>query len=163
MELIKTLFLSMLATLERNDLLKPDSEIKNLGHIMALYIRYMVDALTDFSLDPTDIEAHIFAYATKNNIDLVPDLEGSNADHEKLQEDAQKITLPEPTAKKDDPWNWAKCLGEYKKNYGPIGGDKLDITTWSSAERKKHAYDKKDPLDKQMVDALKQGLVMSLA
>lgn len=73
MELIKTLFLSMLATLERNDLLKPDSEIKNLDHIMALYIRHRVDALADFSLDPTDIEAHIFAYATKHNIDLLPD------------------------------------------------------------------------------------------
>lgn len=47
--------------------------------------------------------------------------------------------------------------------HGPIGGDQYDITTWSSAERKKHSFDKKDPLDKKMIKALKQGLVMQLA
>lgn len=161
-EVIKTLFLSMLATLERNNLLEPDSKIKNLGHIMALYIRYVVDALPDYSIESNDLEAHIFAYAAKHKIEL-PGLEGSNVDREELQENAQKIKLPEPTAKKNDPWDWAKCLREYKKNYGPIGGDKLDITTWTSVERKKHSFYNRDPLDKKMIDDLKEGLVMHLA
>jgi hypothetical protein len=43
-----------------------------------------------------------------------------------------------------------------------IGGDSLDITTWTSAERKKKAYDKKDPLGKE-IDAIKEGLILDLA
>lgn len=44
----------------------------------------------------------------------------------------------------------------------PIGGDTLDITTWTSEERKRKSFDKKDPLGKAEIDAIKNGLVMSL-
>lgn len=156
------MILSMLATLERNGLLKPDSEVKNLGQIMALYIRYVADVFPDVSIETEDLYTLILAYATKHNIEL-PGLDKMQADREDLQEEADKITLPGPMDNLCDTWGWGKTLKEYKKMHGPIGGDQLDLTTWTSAERKKHSFDKKDPLDKKMIDALKQGLVMQLA
>lgn len=44
-----------------------------------------------------------------------------------------------------------------------IGGDGLDISTWSNAERRHYAFDKKDPLPKDTVKNLKEGLVLILA
>lgn len=156
------MFLTMLATLERNELLKPDSEVKNLGQIMALYIRYVADIMPGFSVESDDLETHILAYATKHDIEL-QGLSDMNSDRDEMQAEADKVKTPDPTAKKDDPWGWEKSFKDYKKDFGPIGGDNLDLTTWSSAERKKHSFDKKDPLDRQMINALKEGLVMQLA
>lgn len=156
------MFLTMLATLERNALLKPDSEVKNLGMIMALYIRLAGDEMPNYSID-LDPAGDVLAYATKFNIEPL-DLSGmENVDEVKAL--ASKAVLPACDAKNDDPWEWTKGLKEYQAEYKheKIGGDRLDITTWTSADRKKHSFTKKDPMDKQMIDALKQGLVMQLA
>lgn len=153
----------MLATLERNALLKPDSEVKNLGMVMALYIRLAGDEMPTCSIDLPDLAGDVLAYATKFNIEPL-DLSGmENVDEVKAL--ANKVVLPACEDKNDDPWEWAKGLKEYQDKHKPgkIGGDRLDITTWKSADRKKHSFTKKDPVDKQMIDALKEGLVMQLA
>lgn len=129
------MFLSMLATLERNDLLKPDSDVKNLGQIMSLYIRWAADTLPEASMDPKELEDIVLAYATKHKIELAG-LSVMKTDRVQLQERADKLKLSQPTDKENDPWGWKKIFKDYKQDYGPIGGDKLDLTTWSSAERK---------------------------
>jgi hypothetical protein len=43
-----------------------------------------------------------------------------------------------------------------------LGGDSLDLTTWSSAERKAHSFEKKDPLGKEIMDAIKKGEVLQV-
>lgn len=43
------------------------------------------------------------------------------------------------------------------KMYGKLGGDRFDITKWSRQERARHAFDKKDPLPDDVVKALKEG------
>jgi hypothetical protein len=167
------MFLAMLAKLERQDLLKPDSEIKNLGVIMAMYIKLTDhlrsnDVLPDDDLsddeddeisdednesfNPTNFDAYILAYATKYNVKL---LGLSNIDD--LVGELEKVDLP---AAGDDPWGWIAAFEEY---VGPsIGGDSLDITSWSSAERKAKSFDNKDPLGKKERDMIKEGTVLRL-
>lgn len=152
------MFLTMLATLERHDLLKPDSEVKSLGTLMALYIRLTNE---DF-FEAKDFDARVFAYAAKHNIQL-RGLSGIEDHVESLK--ASKVNLPDPGERNDDPWDWAKSWKAYVKGMAPEkpGGDSLDVTTWSSAERKKYHFANQDPLDKPTRDAIKEGLVLEIA
>ncbi|KAH2923232.1 hypothetical protein KXW15_004449 [Aspergillus fumigatus] len=144
-------FLAMLAQLEHLDLLKPDSET--------------------FTFVRSNFPSHILAYAKKYNIKLV-----GPTDIDEVVEDLEDgAELPERDEKPfGDPWNLSGATEEYFDNYTGYydgrkgwktrpGGDTLDITTWSSADRKKASFDGKDPLGKEERDAIKKGLVMSLA
>ncbi|KAH1981467.1 hypothetical protein KXW18_002458 [Aspergillus fumigatus] len=165
-------FLAMLAQLEHLDLLKPDSEVKNLGFIMALYIKLAatedildLEDVTDeikknngtdetFTFVRSNFPSHILAYAKKYNIiklvgptdidEVVEDLEDGCATEEYFD-------------------NYTGYYDGRKGWKTRPGGDALDITTWSSADRKKASFDGKDPLGKEERDAIKKGLVMSLA
>lgn len=158
----------MLATLDRNGLLKQDSEVKNLGMIMGLYIRLGFDDDLGFE----DLNTRVLAYATKKNIEI-RGLMKLQSRVDGLQAEADKITLPASGAKNNDPWDWKKLMGDYEGYCQAIptyaikpnkmGGDGCDITTWPSATRKKHSFDKKDPLGKEEMDAIKQGMVIQVA
>ncbi|KUI56209.1 hypothetical protein VP1G_03611 [Cytospora mali] len=175
-ELIGRLFLTMLARLEREQLLEDQSpDIKNLGLIMTLFIKLasvMCESSllqedkqetvkpSKFKFTPSDFDAYILAYANKFAITLqgLADLD------ELLAELDTYATLP-PSGQ--DPWGWDAALKSYSKDYSTrgkaiIGGDNLDITTWSSAERKQHSFTKKDPLTKKDLDALKSGGVLHI-
>ncbi|KAJ5605549.1 hypothetical protein N7510_008330 [Penicillium lagena] len=161
------MFLSMLATLDRNGLLKQDSEVKNLGTVMGLYIRLGFDDNWHFE----DLNTRVFAYATKKNIKL-RGLSKLQSRVDGLQAEADRISLPASGAKKNDPWGWQKLLKNYEDYSEAIpwyaikpnkmGGDGCDITTWPSATRKKHCFDKKDPLSKKEMDAIKQGMIIQM-
>lgn len=156
----------MLARLEAQNLLTQTSEVKNLGLIMALYIKAVADLRSGFLLEdeeevtdatftwtPSNFEDYINAYSTKYGITLhgppgIDDLT-SNLDSD--------VTLPTAEAS----WGWTSAYKAYKRSHGNIGGDGLDITTWSSADRKKYRFDSKDPLKAPELKALKAGAVMS--
>lgn len=150
------MFLAMMATLERNDLLRPASEIKNLAVVMGLAIR--LDAYDEDGGNFEDLPKYLHAYAAKHNLVLrdVPD------DAPEPVPETGKGSLPEPTAKKNDPWGFAAELKKLAKEQ-VVGGDNYDITTMSAAERKMASFDKKDPLNAKAIKALKEGLVMQLA
>jgi hypothetical protein len=152
------MFLTMMATLERLDLLNPHSEIKNIGMVMGLAIRLKAYAADLESFE--DLPKYLYAYAAKHNIVLhdVPE----DSDPEEPVPATGKGSLPEPTAKKNDPWGFALELKKLKKEQS-LGGDKFDITTMSGPERKRAHFHGKDPLGKQAIKALKEGLVMQLA
>lgn len=151
------MFLAMMATLERNDLLKPDSEIKNLAMVMGLVIR--LDAYDQDGDSFEDLPKYLHAYAAKHNIVLsdVPE-----DDEPEPVPATGKGSLPAPTAKKNDPWGFAAELKKLAKEQ-VVGGDKYDITTMSAADRKMASFNKKDPLDAKAIKALKEGLIMQLA
>ncbi|KAK4133942.1 hypothetical protein BT67DRAFT_381493 [Trichocladium antarcticum] len=189
-QLIGRLFLSMLATLERENLLGKDSPIPNLGLIMAIFMTLPSDLAPYGLLDDSKKEAigpakdkkkwqphtfhhQILAYARKYDIDLV----GPHNIADAVAEAEPDADLPAPASNtgKADPFGFAKGLKAYTNQCGgitgfmvgktprtPIGGDTLDITTWTSDERKRKSFDKKDPLGKAEIDAIKNGLVMSL-
>ncbi|KAI8258455.1 hypothetical protein K4K58_003281 [Colletotrichum sp. SAR11_239] len=174
-KLIGTLFLSMLARLERMDLLKPDSEVRDLGMVMAGFIK-CAQAFRGYSLledhdetrkskarpfvyVPSHFDGYVAAYAAKYNIKF-GGVKGLKSLLDDVDEDVDL-----PTEKDgEDPWGFKAALKEYKaERGGKIGGDSLDITGWSSAERKQHAFRKKDPLPKDILDGLKAGEVIGLA
>lgn len=142
----------MLARLEREKLLQDQSpEVRNLGLVMALFINVGSDMrdgslLEDgeeetvkkssptFKFKPSDFDSHILAYANKFAITLG----GLHNIDELVAELETDAKLP---AAGDDPWGWDAALKAYSKSYaikGKIGGDNLDITTWSSADRKSY-------------------------
>lgn len=168
--LVGTMFLTMLAKLEHRDLLKPDSGFKNLALIMALYIKI---AQQSFSVDAfLDLDTRVLAYATKHKI-AVRDVPGMKRLVDELQEDADELELPSFKAPRYDPWQWKRSFGDYQDYVEDLpfyalkpnrmGGDGLDITTWSSDRRKKHSLDEKDPMPEDVIDSLKKGLVVQLA
>ncbi|KAH6613668.1 hypothetical protein B0J18DRAFT_473406 [Chaetomium sp. MPI-SDFR-AT-0129] len=192
-QLIGRLFMSMLALLERKKLLSKDSEIKNLDVVMAIFLEvaqgarcygFLEDSATEAlgpakdkkTWQPDYFDNNIVAYARKYDIELTG-IHGL----EKLIEDADEdVDLPVPASNADDkadPFGFVKGLKAYKKEHGGItaflaqtkkpnsviGGDHLDISSWTSAKRKSKAFNKKDPLGKEELAALKEGAVLSLA
>lgn len=174
------MFLAMLADLERRELLKPDSEVQNLGLVMAMYIRLaaaMRDACDlddgnneqpdkpseeDQKVDIARFDEYVHGYATKHNIKLV---------NLSKPDDLAELGTRDPPPAEDDAWGWEAAFTEYVRDHGTqsgprqtaaIGGDALDITTWKSAERKAKSFDNKDPLDKKMRDAIKDGMVLQM-
>ncbi|KAJ5945823.1 hypothetical protein N7454_002662 [Penicillium verhagenii] len=145
------MFFAMLDTLERNNLLGPESEVSNLGLIMALFLRFGKEFESD------DFAADIFAYAKKYNIKLV----GLSKDHfDELQHEYES---GDGNDERERPKSFDDAFARYKKSQGPIGGDKLDVTSWTTAERKEHSFDKKDPFDAKSKAAIKAGGVLAFA
>ncbi|CDM26750.1 hypothetical protein DTO013E5_7047 [Penicillium roqueforti] len=152
-----TMFLTMLATLERNGLFKPDSEVKNIGAMIGLFIRFSVD-FKEYGIDQGDHGAKIEAYAAKHDVTI----HGLN--HPRYEKSSDEtVELPEATANANDPWGWAKVLAKLKKaNDGHLGGDSKDITSWTPAERKKVSFDKKDPITRSDMAHIKNGGIMEM-
>ncbi|KAL2267981.1 hypothetical protein VTJ83DRAFT_2827 [Remersonia thermophila] len=182
MRLVGRTFLAILARLERDSRLGLDSEVKNLGLIMSLYVTIArtwqevglfengkeetvelaaVDGSSvQYTFNMDDYEDYILGYAARHSIRL-PDIE------QPTQEAAEMLPVPS----KEDPWNTASAFLEYEKMYGKtdgrrppaIGGDKCDITTWSSAERKAASHNGRDPLSKKDLEMLRNGMLLMLA
>jgi hypothetical protein len=148
----------MLATLERNDLLKSDSEVKNIGAIIGLFIRFIVD-VEAYGINWDNHDMKLKVYAAKHNITV----HGLNhASYEKSS--GEMVDLPEATAGASDPWGWRKTLAKLKKaNDRRLGGDSKDITSWAPAERKKAAFNKKDPISRSAMTHIKNGRIMEMA
>lgn len=151
-------------------------ELRNLPWMLSLYIeladQFREQGLIEESSRPQgknfkflsgNMDEYLLAIAARRNIKL-PDIE------EDRVEDATDLRMPD--VDKNDAWSWKTTFPKYcsicPSPYGnrgaggpKIGGDGLDITTWSSAERKKAAYDRgKDPLKPADIKKLKEGLVM---
>jgi hypothetical protein len=168
------MFLTMLAQLDDLGLLGDATEVKSLGCTMAMYIKLAVDmresnALSDAprkkysgskALQPDYFEDAILSYANKRGVMLC----GPDNIDELVAEAVGEVELPKKNAK--DPWRWEAEFKKYKKanrdqhGVSMVGGDRLDITTFSSAERKAASFKKKDPLGKKEMDAIKNGLIL---
>lgn len=164
----------MLARLEAENLLDDNSAVKNLGLIMALYIK-LASVFRDGSLLEEDAEEvctepsrytwipdrfddYINAYAAKFGITLrcLDDIDEMTA---KLN---TGVSLPASGGN----WEWSKAFKSYQEEYpgeaARIGGDSLDITTWTAGERKEKSFDRKDPLSAALLKNIKKGMVMNL-
>ncbi|KAE8316876.1 hypothetical protein BDV41DRAFT_573380 [Aspergillus transmontanensis] len=178
--LLEQMFLTMLAELEKEGQLEAHSDVHNIGLIMGLIASEANTLRSDGSINIKKSKAksyhgqnfipYLLAYASKGNISMrgPSNIDEIIAEGEELSEQ-ENVELP--TAQKD-PWKWGTAFKAYKRNavapYGGrsrtvIGGDCLDITTYSSAERKKASFTKKDPLTADMIKKIKEGLVLQLA
>ena len=175
------MFLTMLAKLDREGVLNSKSEVKNIGLVIAIFIKLadvwrQCDVLADeeqeerlkstpgktFKFNPAEFDAYVHAYAYQNSIPLQ-----GPADIGDLIDEFEDVEL---ATVGDDPWKWATSFKNYKRDFGmsprakaKIGGDTYDITAWTSAERKKHSFNKKDPLGKDEIKALKDGMILQMA
>ncbi|KAI0376558.1 hypothetical protein F5Y04DRAFT_266047 [Hypomontagnella monticulosa] len=178
-QLVGRMFLDILAQLDNRDLVGDATDVKSLGTVMAMYI-YIASRLREVGIldgddeeDNKTFEPHrfddaILSYANKRGVTL----QGPKNIDELTANLSGEVELPEKGA--SDPWGWKAELKEYEEQYAGltgsmgrkktsvIGGDALDITTWTSAERKAASFDHKDPLGKREIDALKKGMVMQL-
>lgn len=168
------MFLNMLEILAEKGHLRPDSEVKDLGLVMAYYVEIAHEELSNgyyraehtLSTDEyaaTKFGAFILAYAKKYNI-TVPLLP-------KYTEELDELEVPEQSTPQDA-WMFDASLRKYSKlhvvgSFRPrraarIGGDSLDITTWTAAERRSHHFENRDPLGRQVLDAIKEGLIVQI-
>ncbi|KAI0412080.1 hypothetical protein F5X98DRAFT_23540 [Xylaria grammica] len=180
MRLVGRMFLAMLAQLDNLGLVGDATAVKSLGCTMAMYMALTSGSRMDNIINDEEREEYtsenefqpdyyddaILTYANKRGVTLC----GPDDIEELMAQAVGDVALPE---KNDpDPWGWKAALKAYTKDYGTsrtargapkIGGDSLDITTWSPAERKEASFDKKDPLSKKDIDAIKNGMVMGPA
>lgn len=167
------------------------SAFPNLGLVMALFMDFAHSA-RDYGLLESDkkvwlgpmkdkkkwqphyYDRHILAYARKYDIALA----GPRNINITITDAKADVELPTPESNntdKADPFGFVKTLKKYKEEYSGItsfftgkpsptgiGGDSLDITSWTSAKRKSKAFDKKDPLSAGHRAALKKGEVLSI-
>ncbi|KAK6525366.1 hypothetical protein TWF694_005505 [Orbilia ellipsospora] len=187
--LLGRLFIHTLSHLQRLDLLSSTSEITNLGTIMALWnsISSMIQDEVCLPLGlgmeeeqlglkrekkvftPSLFNENISRYAEEYGIELngLKNMEPWNGEDGDLpSESANK-------GAKSDPWKFWKGLREYKKDYAvgatmlstvkKIGGDALDLTSWSPMEREEKSYDGKDPLKGDALENIKSGGFIQLA
>jgi hypothetical protein len=160
-------------------------EVRNLGFMAALYMK-VANFFNDLGLgessndgeeeedgskssdyNPIHLDAYILGISGKFGIELkgIPDLKD-------MIEGCEKSVSPLHFGVSHDPSDWINSFMSYCDNYGipgmgftkntsSIGGDSLDITSWSSARRKKHSLMNKDPFGKKDLQALKEGMVMA--
>lgn len=169
---IGCMILTALNEVERVGQLKNDSQFRDLGHVMALYLRF-ADPTYGTTLDgEEDIDwTHaIVGYAKRAGIDLTE--QGVNGMETVLVE-CEEVVDVEGKAKVDR-WGWkntarglelagnqsavltSRQFKKYKDDYkthgmilmpsDTIGGDSYNIVKWSREERAEMAFDKKDPL-----------------
>ncbi|KAK0617542.1 hypothetical protein B0T14DRAFT_569032 [Immersiella caudata] len=177
--LIGRLFLSMLARLEQEKLLSKDSEAHSLGLIMGLFVGveenmgFTLEAKEEL-LEPKTAKKewslakyanYIVAYARKYDIQI----RGPSGLEELVAQAPAIVELPSNTGK-TDPCGFDDALKAYslknacvldhlskrrKQGTTLIGGDALDITTWTAAERKEASYRGNDPVSQGILDILK--------
>lgn len=168
----------MLALLGSKKLLAYPSEVMDLGVVMALYMKMAQGLRGGFSLlegeeedkngvNICQFDNYVLAYANKYGIPL----QGPDDVDEIAAECDGTVSLPVATAANPDPWGAMAAIQKYEKGHGStksrkgrgtkaaIGGDSHDITAFSSAERKAHSYNKKDPLGKQEILSLAMGMI----
>jgi hypothetical protein len=174
--LVAKMALTSLAMLENGGHLEDPAVKTNAAWIVALYLAVTrsfrdMGLLEDepsggkFKFDPDHVDRYLAAYATRLGLD-VPDRRDWPED--------ETTEMPQTTTATaaSDPWGWKTAYNKYSKESSShpassggikpgIGGDSLDISTWTSAQRKAASFDKKDPLPRDTVNKLKQGLVLS--
>jgi hypothetical protein len=117
-----------------------------------------------FEFDADNLDLYLLSYARRHDIPV--------QEVNKLEID--NLAMPRLDTK--DPWNWKKGYGEYKTSWAAqwkmicciyrrcqtltVKGDCFDISTWTPAERKRAHFEKKDPLPNNVLEMLRQGLVL---
>lgn len=137
MELVGLAFLSALNELDLVGKLGPDSEFKDIPFIMGAFVNV---AAEHDSEDTGDWTQYIVRYAIDKKIDLI-----THKLKKLVEEHKGPVSMP---AKAGDKWGFKKKLRAYKSKHGKCGGHQFDITKMSAAERKRYAFDGKDPLPK---------------
>lgn len=157
---------------------KDGAIVYNLSWMLSLYLRVADEMRGNSVLDRAattvpktfkyragNFDLYLRAFAKHLDVKIHGDTQSSHDADE-------KVRMPKLGGR--DPWGWDKSFLTFKtaqatpdfglggESSATIGGDKLDISGWSSAERKKHSFDNKDPFPKDIAKKLKEGLCLTL-
>ncbi|KAI0517226.1 hypothetical protein F5B22DRAFT_114280 [Xylaria bambusicola] len=180
--LVGRMFLAMLAQLDEAGLVGDATAVKSLGCTMAMYMLLAsnmrrLNVLKDeprkrytskLKFQPDYFEDGVMAYVNRRGVTL----RGPEEIEELMAAAKGDIELPKKGNK--DPWGWKVALKAYTKDRGvpryiivgsrpKIGGDRYDVTTIPSSERKAASFTGKDPFSKKELEALKDGMILSPA
>lgn len=156
--MITFMFLSMLITLEEEGLLGPNTKVKNLGMIMAMFI-HLIDEERPYNGESFDIV--VYAFAIKYKVELI----GLHKSHLGMLRDeilGKEDILPEDGS--EHPWVLEDALEDYMELEAAsmsVGGSDLDITAWTSAERKKHSFNGEEPISDETLAAMEEGGILT--
>ncbi|KAK4235821.1 hypothetical protein C8A03DRAFT_46089 [Achaetomium macrosporum] len=156
--LVGRAFLAMLARLEREHRLGPNSEVRNLGLIMAMFVKVWADmpavytrsgakeetvelrghdgSTTTYTFNLRGLDEYITGYAERHSITLHGAFQKYEKKHGRLR---GRIQLP------------------------TIGGDEYDITPWDAARRKNASLTGRDPFSQRQLMALRMGMTIQFA
>lgn len=119
-------FLSMLNTLDRSDLLKPASKIRDISLVMALYLRvFQLFRDSYFALENAMWAMHVISYADKHDIKIsgphnvekhIEAIKSLCADA--VDDNGRAISFPRAGA---DRWSWKKQVGQIAFACLPVG------------------------------------------
>ncbi|KAJ5656372.1 hypothetical protein N7507_008322 [Penicillium longicatenatum] len=178
-KLISFMFLSMLIALENEGLLGPKSKVKNLGMMMALFLQLMKKERPS---DGKNFEIYVFAFAILHQVELIglpkstfdmlweeflrnPDiLPGAVSDSDSDSgSGSESDSEPDSNSDSEYPWVVKDALDDYMEQKTPrsVGGDDLDITAWTSAERERYHFGGQDPLSEETISALEKGDILT--
>ncbi|KAK6430393.1 hypothetical protein LTR95_013449 [Oleoguttula sp. CCFEE 5521] len=171
-------FLALLNEVDRLGQLKADSEFRDLGLVMALYVLWAqreADVMSGMHDDPYWYHK-IVGYARQAAIDLtaapfreaktlLDDMDDEVASDEDAEEERAKEKVPPEGKAKPDRWGFKARIKNFEEKYGKsaqggkpkLGGQQYDITKMSRSERASHAFDDKDPLADIPIKELKAG------
>ncbi|KAM5364990.1 hypothetical protein ACJZ2D_011250 [Fusarium nematophilum] len=146
-EMMGYLALSAIDTLKKQNVFGPNSDVRNIGLVLSMMIRWAWEQMTDYDYDE---EKCSWIYKL---IDLA---EGANINLAVPADFAGELLLIKAArankAKGMTKWdsvNWTNKVKAYVGRHGgmagprskpKMGGDRFDITKMSTAERKKHSY-----------------------
>lgn len=148
-----------------------DRVVRNVGLIMALFIRFasemrrcdLLRRQQELFENSSRFDDYIREFATVHDIrfDRVDGLEPLPSAVDLSAEDQggyDSGLFPELANYYANSWGSRPC--QYPRL--AIGGDRWDITTWSSTERKVRNINGKDPLNQVDIDSLKWGNTMQV-
>ncbi|RSL44363.1 hypothetical protein CEP54_014712 [Fusarium duplospermum] len=140
-ELIGYMAVAAMEALKKDGVFKPDSGIRNLGLVLAMFIQYGYGEL------PYGFEEEICSWAYKL-LDMADeagiDLTGPPRYEKAIKKIMDERDRKAKSMKKWDNVNWATKLRGYTSKHGGkthFGGHEYDITKQSPAERKRHSLD----------------------
>ncbi|KAF1811723.1 hypothetical protein P152DRAFT_474446 [Eremomyces bilateralis CBS 781.70] len=147
--LVGQALLTGLNVLERADLLKPDSKIKNIGLVVGLFLS--LAAMHTDAMDDEEWPSQAIAYCKSHNVEI-KGLYDSDELVAQADEGLDLEDFEDPPG--PDRFNFKRMFKDLSDRYGPLGGSKYDIVKMSKKERIAASYDKEDPLDKADPDFL---------
>lgn len=108
-EVIGCAFLTMLDQLEREDFLNPNSKIKDLPLIMALFLQVSDQYVDARSLSDPELpwDEHVVTYANKNGIRIA----GPFGIESTVGDKGTSTELPKRKGRSADRWGWKKKVG----------------------------------------------------
>ncbi|KAI8711667.1 hypothetical protein NCS52_01430800 [Fusarium sp. LHS14.1] len=140
-ELIGYLVVAAMEALKKEGVFKPDSEIRNLGLVLAMFIQWGHGEL------PYGFEEELCSWAYKL-LDMADeagiDLTGPPRYEKAIKKIIDERDRKAKAMKKWDKVNWATKLRAYTSKHGGksrFGGHQYDIAKQSAAERKRHSLD----------------------